>query len=49
MAPYSTAAAEVLIRHLKLVARTRADVQDLYSRPLERPPVDTEVPRLDAA
>jgi hypothetical protein len=33
MSPYSTSAAEILIKHLGLTPRAAADVQDLYSRP----------------
>lgn len=49
MTPYSTAAAEVLIRHLKLTARTRAEVQDLYSRQTEQRVMEPDVVPLDAA
>jgi hypothetical protein len=32
MSPYSTSAAEILIKHLGLTPRADAEVQDLYSR-----------------
>jgi len=33
MSPYSTSAADILIKHLGLAPRAAAEVQDLYSRP----------------
>lgn len=37
MSPYSTAAAEILIKHLGLTPRAAAEIQDLYSRPASAP------------
>jgi hypothetical protein len=34
--PITRSPSEVLIRHLGLTHRTRAEVQDLYSRPLRK-------------
>jgi hypothetical protein len=33
MTPHAPAAAETLMRHLRLAQRTTAEIQDLYSRP----------------